>query len=122
MKPHVEMLTENNVRKGFFEDAEFRAVCSHLPAELRGMFTLAYFSGWRVKSEIVPLEWSRIDRTAKVIRLDVGTTKNREGRTLPYGSLPELVTVIDDAWKLHEKLAKAAVICPLVFPKADGES
>jgi hypothetical protein len=48
-KPHVGMLAENNVRKGFFEDAEFHAVVEHVPAELRGMFTLAYFSGWRTK-------------------------------------------------------------------------
>jgi hypothetical protein len=26
------------------------------------------------------------------------------------------------AWKLHERLAAAGTICPLVFPKADGES
>lgn len=120
MKPHVEMLAENNVRTGFFEEAEFKAVREQLPAELRGVFTFAYFTGWRAKSEILPLEWSQVDRDAKVIRLNVGTTKNKEGRTLPYGRLPELVEVVDEAWKFHEALKTAGTLSPLVFPRADG--
>lgn len=92
----------------------------HLPESLRGPFTLAFYAGWRVKSEVMPLEWSHVDRDAQVIRLDVGTTKNDEGRVLPYGQLPELVTVIDNAWKAHEKLQAAGVLSPYVFPREDG--
>lgn len=120
-KPHIQMLAEDNVRTGFFEDAEFKAVREHLPVDLRGIVTLSYFTGWRIKSEILPLQWSQVDRDAKVIRLHVGTTKNNEGRTLPYGLLPELVEVVDAAWKEHERLQAAGVVSPFVFPKPNGK-
>ena len=47
--------------------------------------------------------------------LEPGTTKNAEGRWLPYELLPELATVIDEQWTAHERLRKAGVICPWVF-------
>jgi integrase len=120
-KPHVEMLAENNVRTDFFETAEFKEVCEHLPEDLRRPMTFAYYTGWRVKSEVMPLEWPQVDRDAKVIRLNVGTTKNNAGRVLPYGQLPEMIELIDEAWKTHEALRSAGTLSPFVFPKADGD-
>ena len=52
--PYVPMLKENNVRKGFFEHAEFVALRDHLPDYLKGFVTFAYKKGWRV-SEITGL-------------------------------------------------------------------
>ncbi|MGB5390947.1 MAG: site-specific integrase, partial [Thermoanaerobaculia bacterium] len=97
-RPHIPMLAEDNTRVGFFEEDEFEDVREHLPEHLRGVVTLAYFSGWRVQSEILPLTWSQVDRDAKTIRLEPGTTKNREARLLPYGLLPELEKVIELQW------------------------
>ena len=77
--------------------------------------TFAYLTGWRVQSEVLPLKWVQVDRTAKTIRLEVGTTKSRDGRTLPYDLLPELVDLIDVQWREHERLKEAGVICPFVF-------
>jgi hypothetical protein len=34
-RPHFDMLQENNVRTGFFESEQFRAVLRHLPEDLR---------------------------------------------------------------------------------------
>jgi integrase len=115
--PHVPMLTLDNVREGFFERAEFEAVRAELPPALRGPVTLAYLTGWRIKSEVIPLEWKQVERERRVIRLEPGTTKNRRGRTLPYGLLPELVEVIEAAWVEHEQLKEAGTICPLVFQR-----
>jgi integrase len=56
-----------------------------------------------------------MDRTPKTVRLEVGTTKNKEARVLPYALLPELVDVIDTAWTEHERLQTAGTICPYVF-------
>ena len=39
--------------------------------------------GWR-RSEVLGLEWSRVDRKAGIVRLDVGTTKNKDGREFIY--------------------------------------
>jgi len=49
-------------------------------------------------------------------RLESGTTKNGEARTLPYGALPELEEVIEAAWEEHERLAAAGVLCPFRLP------
>ena len=89
-KPHIPMLEEHNVRTGFFEREQFEAVCTHLPRTFRPVMAFAYLTGWRVRSEVLPLTWAQVDEQAQIVRLEVGTTKNHEGRTFPYGALPEL--------------------------------
>jgi integrase len=105
-KPKITLPNENNARQGFLEHDQYRAVLRHLPEELRGVVTLAFYSGWRMKSEILKLQWRQVERTIGQIRLDPGTTKNKEGRMLPYGRVPELKAVIDAAWAEHERLLK----------------
>jgi integrase len=109
------MLAERNVRTGFFERPDFEAARDALPEPLRGVVTFAYFTGWRIASEVLPLHWSQVDRTAKTVRLEPGQTKNAEGRSVAYDLLPELVTTIDDQWKEHEQLKAEGTICPYVF-------
>jgi integrase len=94
-RPHIPMLVERNVRKGFFERAQFEAVRHRLPPTYQGLVTLAYYTGWRVNSELLTLEWHRVDRAASVIRLEPGTTKNDRGRTFKYAELDELVAAVD---------------------------
>jgi len=77
----VPMLEENNVRKGFFEHDEFLALRDALPDYLKGFITFAYKSGWRV-SEITSLKWSNVDLNMRIVKLEVGMTKNKEGRTI----------------------------------------
>jgi integrase len=117
--PRIPMLAVSNVRTGFFERDQFEAVRDALPEELRGIVTLAYWTGWR-KSEILSLQWSQVDRAKAVIRLEPGTTKNDEARTLPYSEIPELVAVIDAAWGEHQRLRQQDVLCPHVFHR-DGQ-
>jgi integrase len=118
--PHIPMSKLHNTREGFLEQDQFEAVCDKLPEALRPVVKFAYFTGWRVASEVLPLEWSQVDRNAMKIRLVVGTTKNGEGRTLPYRMLPDVVAVIEAAWKEHERLIAADKICPFVFNR-NGE-
>jgi len=47
--PYIEMLKENNTRRGFFERDQFEAVRAHLPAYARPPATFAYITGWRLK-------------------------------------------------------------------------
>jgi hypothetical protein len=56
------MLHERNVRSGFFDDHMLDAVLAKLPAALRPVVQFAYVTGWRVQSEILPLEWRQVDR------------------------------------------------------------
>ena len=79
--PYIPMLKENNVRKGFFEHAEFMALRDALPSYLKGFVTFAYKTGWRV-SEITGLTWNQVDLDNGIVRLESGETKNDEGRTV----------------------------------------
>src|SRR5262245_8589499 len=78
--PRFRMLQEDNVRQGFFERDRFEAVRAALPDYLQPIVTFAYITGWRIPSEVLPLSWLQIDFTAGTVRLEPGTTKNREGR------------------------------------------
>src|SRR5579864_82809 len=88
-RPHIPMLKETNIRTGFFEAEQFRSVCDKLPQPLQAVMRFAYVTGWRIDSEVLPLQWRQIDfherltqsqRLAGTVRLDAGTTKNDEGR------------------------------------------
>jgi integrase len=73
----------------------------------------AYVTGWRVASEIVPLQWRQVDIGAGEIRLDAGTTKNREGRVCPMTD--DLRKLLEAQYAEHLQLKKAGAICPAVF-------
>ena len=82
-RPHIPMLREDNVRKGFFEPEQFASVLGQLPAEVQPVIEFAHLTGWRIASEVLPLEWRQVDFDAGEVRLDAGTTKNGEGRVFP---------------------------------------
>lgn len=112
-KPHIPMLQERNVRTGFVDRDQFEAVRAKLPAAVRPVVTFAYATGWRIQSEVLPLEWRSVDLEAGDVRLDPGTTKNTAGRVFPFTD--ELRTLFADLWKEHEALVKKGKLCPWVF-------
>src|SRR5262249_40562060 len=79
-KPHVPMLHERNTRTGFFEAEQLAAVLKHLPASVQPVIEFASVTGWRIKSEVLPLQWRQVDMQAGEVRLDAHTTKNDAGR------------------------------------------
>lgn len=109
-KPHVPRLEENSPRQGFFEPWQVDALLPKLPEFLRPPITLAYWTGWRMYSEVLALTWDRVDLEAGTIRLYKGTTKNKDGRLffLP----PELKAVLEEQWALH---LGHYPDCPFVF-------
>ncbi len=119
VKPHIPMLKENNVRTGFFERDEFERVQRYLPEYLKSVSTFAYITGWRIRSEIFPLEWRQVDFGAGRVMLDPGTTKNDEGRIFPFTS--ELRETLGQRRQATLRLQKEKVIvCPWVFHR-DGQ-
>ena len=112
-RPHIPMLREDNVRQGFFERTQFDALSSQLPGPLAAVATFAYLTGWRIQSEVLKLEWRQVDFAAGMVRLDPGTTKNREGRVFPL--TPELRTLLEAQQRERDALKERDVICPRVF-------
>ena len=92
--PHFPHLKENNVRdKALSLPEQFARLVAHCKdLWLRAMLETAYVFGWRV-SELLNLRVGQVDLVARTIRLDPGTTKNREGRevTIESGALLQLL-------------------------------
>ncbi|HEU5409897.1 MAG TPA: site-specific integrase, partial [Candidatus Acidoferrales bacterium] len=88
------MLKEPPARRGFLEHDSFLKLRQELPEHLRPVLTLAFFSGMR-SGEIKNLRWSNVSLAEKEIRLDAGTTKNDEPRSIPLiGELPEMLAIL----------------------------
>lgn len=110
-KPYIPMLEERNVRRGFFEREDFEAVRDLLPLPLQPVVTFAYLTGWRLTSEVLPMQWHQVDFEGRTVRLDPGTTKNREGRTYPFTTALE--TLLKARWAERNG--------PHVFHRGDGK-
>jgi integrase len=117
-RPFIEMLKEDNTRRGFFERRQFEAMREKLPADLQPVATFAYLTGWRMRSEILPLEWRQVDWAGRSVRLDPGTTKSGEGRMFPF--TVELEQVLKDQLVEHDRLKKEDRIIARVFHR-NGE-
>jgi integrase len=112
--PHIPMLKENNVRKGFFEHSDFIVLREALPSHLKGFVTFAYKSGWRV-SEIRDLKWSQVDLDNNIVRIESGETKNNEARTVYLDN--ELKDVFLSQKSRQKELTK---ISHYIFTNAEG--
>ena len=93
-RPHIPAIQVSNARQGFFECADFTALLGELPDYLRSVVQFAYYTGWRIPSEVLRLSWAQVDFDAGVVRLEPRSTKNDEGRTFPFDALPELAAVL----------------------------
>ena len=77
--PYFPHLRENNVRKGFLEDSQYRALVEDADLWFRTLVECGRTFGWRV-SELMGMKVDQVDLMQRVIRLAPGTTKNSEGR------------------------------------------
>jgi integrase len=115
-RPYVPSLEVRNTRIGFFERHEFEAVRSQLPDEIKPVVTMAYLTGWRVRSEILTIQWRQVDLRAGIVRLEPGTTKNDEGRTFPLSALSELSSLFEAQWEYTQAVQKnVEQLIPWVF-------
>ena len=73
-----------------------------------------YHTGWRTKSEVFPLTWAQVDWDGGCIRLEPGTTKNREGRAFPI--TPALRAILERRLEFTRRCERAqGRIIPWVF-------
>ena len=109
--PKFPKLAENNIRKGFLEDGQYRKLIDYCP-ELwfRSLVECGRTYGWRV-SELLSMRVNQLDVAQRVIRLEPGTTKNRDGRE---------VLMTDSVHNLLSALVHGKSADDYVFTRANG--
>jgi len=118
--PHIRKLDEgDNVREGFFSEAEARAVLAHLPDDgLRDFVLFAYLCGWR-KGSISKLRFAAVDLEAGEILLPAKFVKNRKPLKMAIeGELKELLERRAAARSFER--SGVAEISEFVFHRGDG--
>lgn len=103
--PKVKTPDPHNARKGFVTERQYRAVSEELPEHLRGVWAFCYLTGWRGRSEVLPLRWADVDWRAGVVRIE--DSKNGEPREFPFAGYAPLRALL--------AAQKAATRGPLVF-------
>ena len=112
-RPHIPMLREDNVRTGFFERETFDAVCAKLPSELQLIITFAYITGWRITSEVLPLQFAERGFQERGSPPRRRHDKNGEGRV--FVMTADLRAVLMTQHDEHKRLKRAGQLCPHVF-------
>jgi integrase len=102
-------------RVGSFEPAQFEGIRRQL---LRAAVTLAFTYGWR-RDEILSLERRQPDLEAGALCLDVGTTKNGDGREVDASDELHGMLAAQVGWvqALERQLGR---VIPYVFPHLHG--
>ena len=118
--PAIPIPPEKNARRGFFEQEQFEQVRAALPDFLRPLLTVGYVTGWRIKSELLALEWRHVDFKARTLRLDPGMAKNDQGREFPFTL--ELSAALQAQRALTDAVERTrGAIVRHVFHRTDGE-
>jgi integrase len=117
--PYIRKLSEtDNVRQGFFSEAQIREILVNLPDDgLRDFVEWAACTGQR-KGEIALLTWDMVD--GDEIRIPGEVCKNRRPRVIPIG--PELAEIIARRKKARRVLSIDGVtrFAESIFHRGDG--
>lgn len=115
----IELTEPKNRRRGFFEADDFEALAAALPDYLAPVVTFAYYTGWRIPSEVPTRQWRHVDFREGIVRLEPGETKSGEGRSFPFSALPALKALLEKQRARVTAVEKAkGVIIPWVFPSS----
>jgi integrase len=117
--PYIRKLSEvDNVRQGFFSEAQIREVLANLPDDgLRDFVEWADCTGQR-KGEIASLTWDMVG--GDEIRIPGKVCKNRRPRVIPIG--PKLAEIIARRKKARRVLSMDGVtrFAEPIFHRGDG--
>jgi integrase len=105
--PYFPIVHADNVRTGFVEVAEYDSIKEQHCSSLKMMWMLAYHSGCR-DGELKSLDWPQVQFDTKVIELEPRTTKNNEGRYLPFYG--DMEVMLRKQKELADKLGCKAVL------------
>jgi integrase len=117
--PYIDMLDEDNARKGFFELDQLQTLLTHLPEYLHAVFRVAYITGWRVKSELLTRQWRHVDFDHGWLRIDPGEGKNGSGRMFAFTTdlREEFEKQHASVQTLERRIGRRV---PWIFPAPDG--
>lgn len=117
--PYIEMLSEDEPRRGFFTPTQFNYAVTNSSALLGDILTVAYTTGWRIES-ILRLQWRGVDLARMVIHLDASETKNRKATTFPLEPFPSLYSVFERRLTYRQEIERRKELrIPYVFHR-DG--
>jgi integrase len=101
--PYIPMFPEDNARQGFVEHGDFdRLAAEARELWLRTFLELGFTYGWRA-SELLGLRVRQVNFTLGTIRLDPGTTKNREGRQVSFEAKSKVADLLRETVRGKEK-------------------
>ena len=103
--PRIRLLPENNARQGFADVKQVAAICRRLSPDLADAVQFMFITGWRSRSEVLPLRWPQVDLAGGFVRLEPGTTKNSEGRAFPL--IPELRALLERRQSITRRCERA---------------
>ena len=103
--PRIRLLPENNARQGFADAKQVATICRRLPPDLADAVQFMFVTGWRSRSEVLPLTWAQVDFAGGFVRLEPGTTKNNEGRAFPL--IPELRVLLERRQAITRRCERA---------------
>jgi integrase len=117
-RPHIPSMQVDNARSGFFEAADWLAVQGalvELDQDVADLMECLYLTGWR-SGEATKLTWAQVDLDGDVLRLEPGTTKNKDGRAFPFRLYPQLRALFTRRRELTDRVQKERrSIIPWVF-------
>jgi integrase len=79
--PYIPMQKEDNVKEGFFEDADYHAFLKELPDDMSRFVQFAYWTGWR-EAQIRSLTWQMVKIKDRLITAPGRITKNSKSHTI----------------------------------------
>jgi integrase len=98
--PKIKLLKEAPLRVRFLSADESNCLLAELPDHLSPLVQYALATGCR-KSEILNLEWDRVDLSRKVAWLDAGMTKNDDARGIPLNA--DAIRALEKVLKDHSR-------------------
>jgi len=112
--PEIQELPGAHVRRDVPADADLDAIVSRMPEYQRPAVECLWLTGWR-KSEVLCLEWARVDFDRQEIKLY--DSKTGDPRTLSWARYPELGELMT---RQRDGQRAAGVVTPWVFATPSG--
>lgn len=108
--PHIEMLPGGTERDGYYSQAAFDTMVVSAPPLLRNILTVAYITGWRLRS-ILKLQWHQVDLKGGFVWQT--ESKNEKATRWPLDEVP----LLREAFEAQDAATKAVKdrIVPHVF-------